>query len=97
MENISYTTAQNPDELVKAFKQFQDIPVTLVKDNSVTIKCPFQSTNNGEFHNCYLSRCMAFRCDDKNFWCARLESESKNRTAKYPSIKNLKDNNNGSN
>ena len=90
--NPSYTTTQNPEDLLKAFKQFQNItPITLQPVDENTMKCPFQLTSEGKFNNCYLSHCMAFCSDGKTYWCARLNSKNKNKNSKQL---NIKDNNN---
>ena len=38
-------------------------------------KCPFRKYNNdNEFKPCLERNCMAFRADDKTFWCAMIEA-----------------------
>ena len=88
MEN-SYTINQTKENLLKAFKQFQNSDIQLMPIEDEYIRCPFRLTKDGQFEACYLYQCMAFRRDDKVFWCARLESRNKNKTAKYPSLKEL--------
>ena len=86
----TYTSTQNEEEMLKAFQQFQDLPLDILdEDDYFAIKCPFQIASNGKFHNCFLEYCMAFRHDEKTYWCAKLESKNKNKTAKYPSIKDI--------
>ena len=36
--------------------------------------CPFRRYENREFKPCLERECMAFRADDKTFWCAMIEA-----------------------
>ena len=88
----TYTSTQNKEDILKAFKQFQDLPLDFLnEDDYSAMRCPFQISSSGRFHDCYLENCMAFRHDGKEFWCAKLESKNKNKTAKYPSLNKTED------
>lgn len=59
------------------------------EDNSI-FKCPFN-----DFKGCICRRCMAFRADDKTFWCTLIEAYNKTpKNSQHPiEMLNIKDDN----
>lgn len=47
-------------------------------------KCPFRKYPSGEFKACLERNCMAFRANDKVFWCAMLEEPKGEERSLHP-------------
>ena len=59
------------EETLNTLKSFSKQTLQIMPDD--TLKCPFQYNDKGTFQNCLFRQCMAYRCNGKVFWCARLE------------------------
>ena len=47
-------------------------------------RCPYRKYHSGEFKPCLERTCMAFRANNKEFWCALMEPKRGDKTALHP-------------
>ena len=73
------------------FGDLRDFKVELMTEEELDnakglyLRCPFmQYPSSNNFKPCLRRQCMAFRCDDRTFWCARLEPARGEESALHP-------------